>query len=949
MLHLKTFGGLSVAAETASARGAAQHRKTLALLALLAAAGRRGTSRDKLIAYLWPDADVEHGRNLLNQACYALRRDLHAPELILGATELRLNPEIISSDVQNFEEALDRGDPARAVAVYSGPFLDGFYLSEAGEFEHWVEEERARLATRAAEALESLAARATATGDVRASVKWWRRLTELDPFSAHAALGLMQALAAAGERVEALDHGRRFDAFVRQELGAEPSAQVTALMQRLRHQTGETGQRTPESVAASPTDDSATGIPTVTAARAALRSPPLGWRLALGTAVIVLVGGVIVVANSRKSAALDPELVAVAPFGVLDPKLELWHEGLVDVLSRNLDGAGPFRTVSPTVVIRRWQGRADRASAEALGRQTGAGVVLYGQLSGVGADSVRLRAAVLETRNDRTLSEIDRTDQVDRIDRLADSLSVDVIRTLAPATPGIHIRLFSVGTRSLPALKLFLQGERFFRRLALDSAIASYDRAIALDTTFALALRRAGLARGWNLQLGEPYFARAGLFNHGLGPRDSMLVAGDSVDVPGRAAPRRLVRRKVAILEEAARRYPQDPEVWYQLGEVQFHAGDVGGYTWSDARAAFDRTIGLDSTFAPAYIHPVEIALNDNDPGAALRYVRGYLTISSVIPEGAGMRLLSELLDPQLMRPGDFERELETASPSVLYHLAFAVRSWPDAEERQIQVAHRIIAAAQAHPLGAGADAAFERRLYQALLANVLIHRGHLREASGVVANSFEMPSFMELARIGAIPPETVATVLAQWVQHPGGQDLLYFPWFATGHCYRTLDAALWWASRRDTATLQRLVRREDSAARTVNRLVPLYARPVPEFARAALALARGDTTAALSRFLAFPDSLCPGAERLREVRFRLLAAVGRGTEAAEVFDRSHDRRVPFMLERARLAERLGDRPTAVHYYQFVRQAWLQGDPAVQPVVAEARAAIVRLGGQPRP
>src|SRR5207249_81244 len=84
MLHLKTCGGLSVEAEGASASGAAQRRKTLALLALLAAAGRRGMSRDKLITYLWPDADVEHGRNLLNQACYALRRDLHAPELILG-------------------------------------------------------------------------------------------------------------------------------------------------------------------------------------------------------------------------------------------------------------------------------------------------------------------------------------------------------------------------------------------------------------------------------------------------------------------------------------------------------------------------------------------------------------------------------------------------------------------------------------------------------------------------------------------------------------------------------------------------------------------------------------------------------------------------------------------------------------------------------------------------
>jgi serine/threonine-protein kinase len=743
-------------------------------------------------------------------------------------------------------------------------------------------------------------------------------------------------LVAAGERTAALEFGRVHEHLVRQELGVAPDAAVSELLQRLR---GEAQRGAPVGALVE--------VPAAAAAPPALASARrIGIRLVIGAAVLVL-AGTLVVANARKATAFDPELLAVAPFDVFDPTLELWHEGLVDLLSRKLDGAGAFRTVSPTVVIRRWRGHADGGSAEGLGRRTGAGVVVFGQLLSAGPDSVRLSAAVLEARTGRILAEIDRTDQADRIDRLADSLSVDVIRTLTASIPGRHIRLFSVGTRSLPALKAFLQGERFFRSFALDSAIASYDRAIALDTTFALALRRAGLARGWNLQLGEPYFARAGVFNHGLGPRDSLLVAGDSVDVPGLTPRRWLVRRKVAILEEAARRYPEDPEVWYQLGEVQFHAGDVGGYTWSDARAAFDRTIALDSTFAPAYIHPVEIALNDNDPGAARRYVRGYLTISSVIPEGAGMRLLNELLDPQRVRPWDFERELETTSPSVLYHLAFAVRSWPDAEQRQIQVAHRIIAAAQAHPLGAGADAALERRLYQALLANVLVHRGHLREARAVVGNSFEMSSFMELALIGAISPETVETVLARWVQHPGEPDLLYFPWFATGPCYRTLDAALWWASRRDTATLQRLVRREDSAARTVNRLVPLYARPVPELARAALALTRGDTTSALSRLLAFPDSLCPGAERLREVRFRLLTAVGRGTEAAEVFDRSHDRRVPFMLERARLAERLGDRNTAIHYYQFVLQAWQHADPELQPVVADARTALRRLGERP--
>src|SRR2546422_153569 len=161
MLHLKTFGGLSVAVDGSPVTGAAVQRKTLALLALLATT-KQGVSRDKLIAYLWPESDAAHGRNLLKQACYALRRDLHAPDLLLGATELRLNPAVISSDVRLFDEALERGDQAAAVALYGGPFLDGFFLSETEEFERWVESERTRLAKRVFRALEALAREASA-------------------------------------------------------------------------------------------------------------------------------------------------------------------------------------------------------------------------------------------------------------------------------------------------------------------------------------------------------------------------------------------------------------------------------------------------------------------------------------------------------------------------------------------------------------------------------------------------------------------------------------------------------------------------------------------------------------------------------------------------------------------------------------------------------------------
>ena len=80
-----------------------------------------------------------------------------------------------------------------------------------------------------------------------------------------------------------------------------------------------------------------------------------------------LLGGGAVVAMLKARTTLDDNLLAVAPFDVVDQDLKLWHEGMVDVLSRNLDGVGKMRTVAPTVVIKRWSGRADQTSAAELG------------------------------------------------------------------------------------------------------------------------------------------------------------------------------------------------------------------------------------------------------------------------------------------------------------------------------------------------------------------------------------------------------------------------------------------------------------------------------------------------------------------------------------------------------------------------------------------------------
>jgi DNA-binding SARP family transcriptional activator len=229
ILRLETFGGLVIIDGVGTVVSA--QRRRLALLALIAAAGRRGISRDRVLAYLWPESSTANARHGLEQLLYALRRQLGA-SLFLGVDPLRLNQQVVTSDVTEFDEAFERGDMAAAISLYRGPFLDGFYLGDAGEFERWAETERARLTQRYATGLEQLARQASEAGDAVAAIEHWRKLVALDPVSSHTTLGLMNAFSDADEPAEAIRHGRAYDALARAE-GAEPTPAISALLRRL--------------------------------------------------------------------------------------------------------------------------------------------------------------------------------------------------------------------------------------------------------------------------------------------------------------------------------------------------------------------------------------------------------------------------------------------------------------------------------------------------------------------------------------------------------------------------------------------------------------------------------------------------------------------------------------------------------------------------------------------
>ena len=699
-------------------------------------------------------------------------------------------------------------------------------------------------------------------------------------------------------------------------------------------------------------------------------------RALLGGIAVLCAAALAVAAYLRLRPAtavtLDPNLLAIAPFDVLDPSLEVWREGLGDILSRSLDGAGPIRTVSPSVTLRRWEGRADRASAEQLARRTGAGLVVFGAVVPQGTDSVTLRAAVLDGTGTSAHTDIEVSGETARIGELADSLGIGILRSLSRGRPIGSVRRVSLGSSSLPALKAFLQGEQFYRRGHWDSALVRYDAAVAADSGFALALRRMGGVLGWNpptvaaYQPFETYKRRAVLLNRGLSAKDSLLIAADShyfasLDA---ASVRDMVAsryRAVAVNEEAVRRYPDDPEVWYELGETRNHEPAPIRGAPDVQLAMFERSVALDPGFGPAYEHLPELAMRSGRPDLARRYAAEYVRLDPTSPHALGASFTALMLDTSASGRAEAERALDTVSVQTIFVTAAgALGPWPDSGEAAVRAVRRMADPNRA--AGGSIPWVVDSIMWPQYLAAALMARGHLREAyrtdslllhdGSASPFSWFADPFLDLSLLGAIPDSVARATFARGLEKDAG-------WGGPMSMGRHLRGMPWWLARRDTSSLARFAARARGVTPQPDApWIEMRARLLGGMAEAFHSLARGDSTEALRRLEAIPDTLClvddyaPNCFHLRMTQSRLLAARGDRRRAADLLEYwrwddvgTSPAFVLATLERGRLAEQLGETERARESYRFVMAIWRRADAELEPYVSEARAALERLSG----
>jgi len=211
-------------------------RKALAILALLAT-DDRPFARDELATLLWPDADDESARGALRRTLSSLRAALGGRWVRIDRSRVRLEADGVEVDLRRaaaLAASSGPGDLAAAAAIHRGPFLAGFSLRDAPDFDDWQAARATAVAAQLSALLDRLAATLLASGDTDGALAAARRRVAADPLDEVGQRRLIELLAVAGDRSGAIRQYRSCVAVLDAELGVLPLAETTELYERIR-------------------------------------------------------------------------------------------------------------------------------------------------------------------------------------------------------------------------------------------------------------------------------------------------------------------------------------------------------------------------------------------------------------------------------------------------------------------------------------------------------------------------------------------------------------------------------------------------------------------------------------------------------------------------------------------------------------------------------------------
>nr|MBA3343852.1 protein kinase [Gemmatimonadales bacterium] len=291
--------------------------------------------------------------------------------------------------------------------------------------------------------------------------------------------------------------------------------------------------------------------------------------------------------------------LAVLPFTVPGGgSFDYLAQGMVDLLSRNLSGVEALVTIDPGRVMSAagsgGLGALDRIRGRDIARRLGAGQYIVGSVVPAGGQ-LRIQAQLYRQDAAAAPPIVQAAVEGDssRLFKLVDQLTAQLLVGWGQGQGARLARTAALTTPSLPALKAYLDAERNLRAARYDSAIAGFQRAVEVDSSFALAHYRLAAAAMWVGRMGllGPAVDRALAHNQRLSERDRRLLSAFADLVRGN--PDRAERQYREFLET----YPDDLEAEFQLGNLLYTYNAARGRSPAEAREHYARVLQVDPKF----------------------------------------------------------------------------------------------------------------------------------------------------------------------------------------------------------------------------------------------------------------------------------------------------------------------------------------------------------------
>lgn len=234
-MPVSLFGGITITASDGETKTLST-RKTVLVLAVLALLDDKGTTRDALAEWIWPDRSEGQAKSSLRQALTSIRKAM--PSILEGfGLETELSTVKLTGprgliDVRQFEtltKTRSLEDQLRAGALYRGDLLDGVKLP--APLESMAGPRRQRLRQQALALVERTSKHPELTKAGRRNCEALaNRLLSSDPAAEEAHRAIIRIRVSDGQPNAALRQLECCVEAVQRELGVEPEARTMALL-----------------------------------------------------------------------------------------------------------------------------------------------------------------------------------------------------------------------------------------------------------------------------------------------------------------------------------------------------------------------------------------------------------------------------------------------------------------------------------------------------------------------------------------------------------------------------------------------------------------------------------------------------------------------------------------------------------------------------------------------